>query len=121
MLNIRYPHIANPLWRWAMLTFAPGILVLASASSPGATPATLNVDISRFAFAPQEVTIAPGTRVIWTNQDESPHTVSSQDKTFSSRALDTNDRYEYTFTDEGDFDYYCAVHPFMNGVVHVRN
>jgi plastocyanin len=121
MITIRSLCIANPRGAWARTLLGTGALVLASAGFAGVKPATLSIDISRFAFEPKEVTIAPGTTIIWTNHDESPHTVTSQHKTFSSRALDTDDTYEYTFNREGDFDYYCAVHPFMNGVVHVRN
>jgi plastocyanin len=85
-----------------------------------AMPATLSVDISRFAFVPKEVTIAPGTKIVWTNHDETPHTVTSEDKAFSSKGLVTDDKYEYTFSREGDFAYHCTVHPYMTGVVHVR-
>jgi plastocyanin len=85
-----------------------------------AAPPTVEVDIGKFAFAPKEITIAPGTRIIWTNHDETPHTVSSNDKSFASKGLDTDDKFEHTFSSEGNFGYICTVHPFMTGVVHVR-
>ena len=86
-----------------------------------ATPAsTVDLNIAKFAFAPKEITIAPGTKLVWTNRDETPHTISASDKTFLSKAMDTDDRYEYTFASEGDFSYFCTLHPFMTGVVHVR-
>jgi plastocyanin len=95
------------------------IVLLASAVRlPAAEPVT--VDISKFAFAPKEVTVAPGTTVVWINHDETPHTVAASDHAFVSKALDTDDRYEHTFADEGDVAYFCTVHPFMTGVVHVR-
>jgi plastocyanin len=80
------------------------------------------VDITKFAFTPKEITVAPGMTVRWTNHDEIPHTVTSQDKVkvFSSKAMDTDDKYEFTFVKEGDYAYVCTVHPFMTGVVHVR-
>jgi plastocyanin len=81
---------------------------------------TVKVDITKFAFAPKELTIEPGTQVVWTNRDETPHTVTSNDKSFASKGLDTDDTYEQTFTHEGDFSYICTVHPFMTGVVHVH-
>ncbi len=81
---------------------------------------TVDVNITKFAFAPQEITIAPGTKIIWTNRDETPHTVTSNDKSFASKGLDTDDKFEHTFASEGDFRYICTVHPFMGGVVHVR-
>jgi len=78
------------------------------------------VDITKFAFAPKEITVAPGTKIVWTNYDEIPHTVTATDKAFDSKALDTSDRYEHTFSTEGDYAYFCSVHPFMTGIVHVR-
>ena len=81
---------------------------------------TPSIDITKFAFAPKEITVVPGTKVIWTNHDETPHTISAADKTFLSKAMDTDDRYEYTFASEGDFSYFCTLHPFMTGIVHVR-
>jgi plastocyanin len=93
----------------------PAIYAAATSPSP-----TVDLDIAKFAFAPKEITIAPGTKITWTNHDEAPHTVSSSDKSFASKGLDTDDKFEHTFTSEGDFSYICIVHPFMTGVVHVR-
>ena len=81
---------------------------------------TVEINITKFAFAPKEITVAPGTKIIWTNRDETPHTVTSTDKSFASKGLDTDDKFEHTFATEGDFSYICTVHPFMTGVVHVR-
>ncbi|KUM03023.1 cupredoxin family copper-binding protein [Chromobacterium subtsugae] len=95
-------------------------LLFALAPAAWPAPATVTIDISKFAFNPKEITVAPGTRIIWTNRDDTPHTVSSRDKIFASKALDTDDKYEYTFATPGDFNYYCVVHPYMTGAVHVR-
>ena len=94
---------------------APAIYAVA------ATPASrVDVDIAKFRFKQTEITVAPGTTVVWTNRDEAPHSVAANDKSFSSKGLDTNDTFEHTFAKEGDFDYICTVHPFMTGVVHVH-
>jgi plastocyanin len=87
-----------------------------------ADPATVDVDIAKFAFVPKEITVAPGTRVRWTNHDETPHTVTSQGgaKVLSSPGMDIDDHFEFVFTNEGDFAYFCTVHPMMTGVVRVR-
>ena len=101
------------------------MLVAAAAASRPATAAdaaaTVRVDITKFAFAPKEITVRPGTRVVWTNRDEAPHTVTGNDKSFGSKGLDTDDTFEQVFAQQGDFAYLCTVHPFMTGVVHVRN
>ena len=85
-----------------------------------AAPPAPTVDIAKFAYTPKEITVEPGTKVVWTNHDETPHTVASNDKSFGSKGLDTDDKFEHVFANEGDFSYYCTVHPFMTGVVHVR-
>ena len=93
----------------------PAILAAAVPPSP-----TVDLNIAKFAYAPKDITIAPGTKIVWTNRDETPHTVTSNDKSFASKGLDTDDKFEHTFSSEGDFSYICTVHPFMTGVVHVR-
>jgi plastocyanin len=93
----------------------PAIFAAAAPPAP-----TVEVNITKFAFGPKEIAIAPGTKIVWTNHDETPHTVTSSDKSFASKGLDTDDKFEHTFATEGDFTYICTVHPFMTGVVHVR-
>jgi plastocyanin len=91
--------------------------IFAAAALP---PSTVDINIATFAYGPKEITIGPGTKVVWTNHDETPHTVTSSDKSFASKGLDTDEKFEHTFATEGDFTYICTVHPFMTGVVHVR-
>ena len=91
--------------------------ILATAAGPATA---VEVKIEKFAYDAKEITVAPGTRVVWTNRDETPHTVTSNDKSFASKGLDTDDKFEHVFSKEGDFGYICTVHPFMTGVVHVR-
>jgi plastocyanin len=96
------------------------VMPFACLAADAATVAT--VDITKFMFMPMELTVAPGTTVRWINHDETPHTVISQDKTrlFVSKAMDTDDKFDFVFAREGDYTYVCSVHPFMTGIVHVR-
>jgi plastocyanin len=105
-----------------MPRFAFLLASLAASLAPTFAPAQTApaVEITRFAYVPQDITVAPGTTVVWTNRDETPQTVTDRTGALASPALDTDDRYEHTFGAEGDYPYYCAVHPFMTGVVHVR-
>ena len=93
---------------------------LAMHPAAAASAASIELAIDKFAFAPKEITVQPGTTIVWTNHDETPHTVVSGDKSFVSKGLDTDDRFEHRFDREGDFGYICSVHPFMTGVVHVH-
>lgn len=93
-----------------------------AANAVMATPAKpIAVDIRDFTFAPKTLTVAAGTRVVWTNRDEEPHVVVSAGNQFSpSRALDTSDSYAVTFDHAGTYTYYCAMHPMMVGTVIVN-
>ena len=84
----------------------------------GAAPTV--IVIKNMEFSLPMVTVEPGTTVTWVNEDETPHTVTDKGGELASPGLDTGDRYEHTFRSEGDYPYYCAVHPFMTGIVHVR-
>lgn len=101
------------------LTIA-ALALVALAQSAAAAEAWVTIDIKSFAFTPKEVTVAPGTRIVWTNRDETPHTVTATDGSFASPGLDTGETFEHTFTREGDFTYVCTVHPYMTGSVHVK-
>jgi len=110
---------------WSRTLALLSLVVCAALAVPAprvaaALPAIVELDIAKFAYTPKEITVAPGTKVVWTNRDESPHTVTSSDKKFASTGLDTGDSFEHTFSTEGDFGYLCTVHPYMTGVVHVH-
>ncbi len=103
------------------------VLVLAArpASAFGATPddkpsSEVAVKIDNFSFSPATITVRAGTTIRWTNHDDIPHTVVSEDKTFKSKVLDTDDQFTYTFTKPGTYDYFCSIHPKMTAKVVVQ-
>ena len=59
-------------------------------AAAAAQPHAEQVGIDNFTFSPATVTIAVGTKVTWVNHDDVPHTVTANDKRFSSKALDTD-------------------------------
>jgi len=95
-----------------------------AANSPSAAtqPAAVMVKIDNFAFQPNEVVIAVGATVTWQNADDVPHTATSMDdpQVFDSGPLDTDDKFSFTFSKPGTYNYYCKVHPHMKGVVTVK-
>ncbi len=87
----------------------------------GDTGATTNeVKIDNFSFMPQTLTVPVGTKVTWVNKDDIPHTVTSDEKLFASHALDTDDKFSFTFTAPGTNDYFCSMHPKMTGKIIVK-
>jgi plastocyanin len=77
------------------------------------------VTIAEFAFGPQELAVAAGTTVTWTNEDWAPHTVTAEDGSFDSGRLDQGASFEYTFDEPGTFAYHCNYHPGMVGSIVV--
>ncbi|WP_236585291.1 cupredoxin family copper-binding protein [Dyella sp. EPa41] len=119
MKALRYAAIMS------MLCLCCGVAMPAVAATTDAAPkakaAGTQVEIRNFAFAPNTMTVAVGTRVVWTNRDEEPHVVTSAGKQFaSSPALDTSDTYAVTFTRPGTYAYYCSIHPMMVGTIIVQ-
>ena len=82
--------------------------------------AETEVKIDNFAFAPHRVVVKAGTTVTWINEDDIPHTVASSAKLFKSNALDTKDKFSFTFTTAGAYEYFCSLHPHMTGTIVVE-
>jgi plastocyanin len=83
-------------------------------------PAGATVKIDNFVFGPEALTVSVGTTVTWINQDDIPHTVVANDKTFKSKVLDSDERFSFTFTRPGEYGYFCSLHPHMTGKVIVK-
>jgi plastocyanin len=101
-------------------TSAPAPTAALAASTPVPVAGDPQVVIENFSFTPPTLTIAVGTTVTWVNHDDIVHTVTSQDKTFASSPLDTNDHFSFRFTTPGTYAYYCAIHPIMTGQIIVK-
>ncbi|RAO75411.1 cupredoxin domain-containing protein [Dyella jiangningensis] len=107
----------------SMLCLSCGVTAPAIAAKAGVSQnaAATQVEIRNFAFAPNTMTVAVGTRVVWINRDEEPHVITSAGKQFaSSPALDTSDTYAVTFSKPGTYVYYCSIHPMMVGTIIVQ-
>lgn len=113
--------------RWisgVVLTLLVAVAIVAS-TQPGSAKASDQaaaalVKIDNFSFGPSSLTVVAGTTVTWTNNDDVPHTVVSDDKVFKSKALDNDDKFSYTFTKPGTYNYFCSVHPKMTATVVVH-
>jgi plastocyanin len=105
-----------------MICLTACVLVFYAAAAGGsvAPKPEEQVKIDNFSFIPETLTVKAGTTVTWVNKDDVPHTVVSTTKKFSSHVLDTDDKYDHTFTDPGTYEYYCSVHPHMKAKVIVQ-
>ena len=103
-------------------TLQPQASISQAQAQPSGSPqaATAKVKIQNFKFEPANVTIVEGQTVQFINEDEEPHTATSTDGLFDSKALDTNESWNYTATKPGTFPYICSIHPFMKGTLTVN-
>jgi plastocyanin len=112
--------------KWVLGLAAIAVAAFALTSGTRAIPAVgasdkREVKIDNFSFGPATITIPAGTTVTWTNNDDVPHVVTSDDnKLFKSKALDTDDHFSFTFTKPGTYNYYCAIHPKMTAKIVVQ-
>ena len=106
---------ALPLGLIAVLILHP---TRARSEDAKASPTEVRVD--NFSFGPDTLTVPPNSTVTWVNKDDVPHVIASRDGLFKSKALDTDDKYSYTFTKAGTYSYYCSIHPKMVGKIVVQ-
>ena len=106
---LRALALAAALWTGAAMS-AP-----AAEADPGA-----RVLIKDFMFAPVTLTVKAGAVVSWTNQDNEPHTVTSEAGVFRSGALDTNESFSFKFDKAGTYRFLCSIHPYMVGTITVE-
>jgi len=92
------------------VTNAPG------SSTPGCEPNC---------FVPSTVTIEVGDTVTWDNTDTAAHTATGGSAAdgpsgvFDSSLIMAGGSYSYTADTAGTFDYFCMVHPWMEGTIIV--
>ena len=110
--------LALPMMIAVVLLLGGSPIVKAKAQQAPAKTAEVKID--NFSFAPGSFTVAVGTTVTWTNHDDIPHTVVSTDGVFKSKAVDTDEKFSYTFAKPGTYSYFCSIHPKMTGRVVVQ-
>jgi plastocyanin len=98
----------------------------ASAGADGGGAGGDQVELTGFAFAPSELTVAPGTTVTFVNNDTSPHTVTegsdgtpADDARFDEHVA-AGGQVTVTFDEAGTYAITCTLHPQMNMTVNVE-
>jgi len=109
----------------ALLTAAVLSITVALISNPTKArsedkPQAAEVRVDNFTFGPQSLTVPVNTTVTWINRDDLPHVIVSNDGAFRSKALDTDDKFSFTFTKAGTYPYFCGIHPKMVGKIVVQ-
>ena len=76
-------------------------------------------------YIPSKIIINSGEKVTWINEDSAFHSVTSgfydsPTDLFDSGHLDPFESYSLDFNEKGTFDYFCTLHPWMEGQVIVE-
>ena len=120
-----------------LLTIFPIVVILMISLIPTVFAETVNVSIPKGTnvegcetnnecYLPYQITIDTGDKVVWTNEDLAFHTVTSgnrldgSDGLFDSGMFKIDEQFSYTFKHSGNFDYFCTLHPWMEGIVIVQ-
>jgi plastocyanin len=76
------------------------------------------IRMSNTSFLPVNLELSAGSIVIWANNSDVDHTVTSNDGLFDEY-LETGDQFEYTFADPGTYNYVCKLHQGMTGTITI--
>lgn len=99
---------------------APGIAPPAQPAGSVA-PAAARVTIADLKYSPERIEIRKGDTVEWDNNDLAPHTVTSHNSgELNSGSIDADASWRHTFTQRGEFPYFCTFHPEMKGTIVVK-
>jgi len=94
------------------------IVIPSGASSPGC-------ENSNSCYEPRTFSTGKQSTITWFNADSAFHTVTSGnaakgiDKEFDSGFIASGDSFSYKFTDDGTYNYFCTLHPWMEGKVSI--
>lgn len=75
--------------------------------------------IGHFVFEPEITTVKVGEKVTWLHNDNVTHTVISTGL-FESQPLKRGEEFGFVFSQPGEYNYYCSIHPSMAGKVIVK-
>jgi plastocyanin len=71
-------------------------------------------------FEPNDLTVRPGTEVVWEFKGNAAHDVTDAGGAFASGTLNRGDEFVMTFEEPGAYYYYCTLHHSMLGTLIVE-
>jgi len=79
------------------------------------------VTIKGFKFSPANIRIKAGETVVFTNEDDAPHTATADNGAFDTGRLDKGESKSVEFSEAGIFEYFCDLHPSMKARITVQS
>lgn len=92
---------------------------LTPAQQGTATSGVTHLTMQNYRYQPANIQVKVGTTITWTNQDNSPHSVTFKNGMKDSGLLTQDQSFSYTFNAPGTYQYYSTVDPSMVATVSV--
>lgn len=92
----------------------------------GTAAAAGEVTVQGFAFKPESLEVAVGSKVTWSNKDGSAHTTTSgkpgaKDNVWDGPLAPSGGTFFFTFAKAGTYTYFCMIHgSSMTGTITVK-
>ena len=137
-IDERRGNLTTILWEWNggnatnVTIMGPGNATNATTTTGATSGNTISTSVSIVpdasnlttnAFSPNPIQVSVGTTVTWTNNDAEPHTVNAGENATPSGLFDSYippaGTFQHTFTEPGEYPYFCILHPNMVGTVEV--
>lgn len=96
------------------------VMAFGSGRSSAAGPVEHAVSITGFKFVPETITVAPGDRITWTNNDIVPHTATAMDKSWDTGTIAKGKSKSLIVGGDYHADYFCRFHPKMKARAVLR-
>lgn len=126
--QLNWPYSAYVIGDYTGMTLPQGVKDTSTGASvvnitiPKGTGATQSLN-----FNPGNVTLVIGVNntVVWTNDDNALHTVTSSSvpagaPSFNDASLNPGQSFIVTFTTPGTYQYHCSIHSWMRGTIVVK-
>ena len=77
-------------------------------------------DALGWGFDTDNLSVAAGQTVTWTNTGAQQHTVTADDTSLDSGLIDPGNTFSFEFDTPGIYTYHCTPHPWMKSTITVN-
>jgi len=93
---------------------------ISAAVLPGESKKNHHVIIRELEYFPTKLEVSVGDRIVWTNMDFAPHTVTANDDSWDSKLMKQNETWHLDVIEETQTEYYCRYHPTMKAKITIK-
>ena len=115
MGTYEFPGDDTPVQVDGSIVVMPFTVTLPETGMDGETQEEVTVMVVDSSYEDAIIIVDVGTTVVWEVNATLPHTVTAEDGSFDSGMLNDGDTFSYTFTEPGEYPYYCTFHGAPGG------